>query len=284
MTRRPRPRGAAGLHEELVGDYRTRLFVLLGAVGFVLLIACANIANLLLARGGRAVARDRDPRGDRRGRGATSSGRRWPRACCSPRRRRARDPRRLLGRSGAGRHRARPTSRAWRSRAWTRRCCASCCCSRWPPAWSSASRRPSGWRRQLPQDALKEGGRAGRRRRRDRLRGALVVGEIALALVLLTGAGLLIRSAIALNDVDPGFDPRGVLVGRVSLPGSGTATPEAAGQAFERIAERLEHAPGVTAAGLVSTAPFEGGGDNGLIPEGRPLEIRARRSSPTCAW
>jgi predicted permease len=128
---------------------------------------------------------------------------------------------------------------------------------------------------QLPQDALKEGGRTGQAGRRDRLRSALVVGEIALALVLLTGAGLLIRSAIALNDVDPGFDQRGVLVGRVSLPASGYASPEASEQAFERIAERLGQAPGVTAAGLVSAAPFEGGGDNGLVPEGRPLNIES---------
>jgi predicted permease len=107
------------------------------------------------------------------------------------------------------------------------------------------------------------------------LRSALVVGEIALALVLLTGAGLLIRSGIALNDVDPGFDPRGVLVGRVSLPAGAYASPEAAEQAFERIAERLGQAPGVTAAGLVSAAPFESGGDNGLVPEGRPLNVES---------
>ncbi|HET9726189.1 MAG TPA: FtsX-like permease family protein, partial [Gemmatimonadales bacterium] len=120
-----------------------------------------------------------------------------------------------------------------------------------------------------------EGGRSGTSGRRDRLRSALVVAEIALALVLLTGAGLLIRSAIALNQVDPGFDPRGVLVGRVSLPTGGYDAPEASQQAFERIAERLEHAPGVTASGLVSSAPFEGSGDNGLIPEGRPLSIES---------
>jgi len=66
-----------------------------------------------------------------------------------------------------------------------------------------------------------------------------------------------------------------VLVGRVSLPASGYCTPEAAQQAFERIVERLEHSRGVTAAGLVSSAPFEGGGDNGLIPEGRPLDAQS---------
>ena len=97
-----------------------------------------------------------------------------------------------------------------------------------------------------------------------------MVAEIALALVLLTGAGLLIRSAMALNGVDPGFDPRGVLAGRVSLPASRVSdTGEASQQAFERIAER---SGGKRRASrrprLVSTAPLEGGGDNGLVPEG----------------
>jgi predicted permease len=264
--------GLVNLHEELVGDYRTRLFVLLGAVGFVLLIACANIANLLLAR---ATARARETAI----RAAIGAGRRhivrhalaeslvlaaaggvlgviaayWGVAALiaiGP----ADIPRLGLARVdgpvlafvvlltlGAG------------------------LVFGLAPAARMAA--------QLPQDALKEGGRTGSSGRRDRLRNALVVGEIALALVLLTGAGLLIRSAIALNDVDPGFDPRGVLVGRVSLPASGYESPEASEQAFARIAERLEQAPGVTAAGLVSSAPFEGGGDNGLIPEGRPLDI-----------
>ena len=69
-------------------------------------------------------------------------------------------------------------------------------------------------------------GAARRSGSRDRLRNVLVVGEIALALVLLTGAGLLIRSAIALNNVNPGFDPRGVVAGRVSLPETAYQSPE----------------------------------------------------------
>ena len=78
-----------------------------------------------------------------------------------------------------------------------------------------------------PHEALKEGGRTGSRAgSRDRLRNVLVVAEIALALVLLTGAGLLIRSSVALNAVDPGFDPRGVVAGRISLPETSYQTPE----------------------------------------------------------
>jgi putative ABC transport system permease protein len=263
----------SSLHEELVGDYRTRLFVLLGAVGFVLLIACANIANLLLAR---ATARSRETAI----RAAVGAGRRhilrhalaeslvlaggggllgvvaayWGVAALTaigpadiPRLQLARvDAPVLLFVVGLTLLAGLIFGLA--------------------PAVRMAS--------QLPQEALKEGGRTGSGGRRDRLRSALVVGEIALALVLLTGAGLLIRSAIALDDVDPGFDPRGVLVGRVSLPANGYDSAAAAHQAFERIDERLAQAPGVTAAGLASSAPFEGSGDNGLIPEGRPLEIQ----------
>jgi predicted permease len=107
----------------------------------------------------------------------------------------------------------------------------------------------------------------------------LVVGEIALALVLLTGAGLLIRSAIALNDVDPGFDPRGVIAGRVSLPAVDYESPEQVTRAFERIEEHLTAMPGVAAGGLVSAAPLENASSNGLVPEGRPLDISSSINS-----
>ena len=261
------------LHEELVGDYRPRLFTLLGAVAFVLLIACANIANLLLAR---ATSRARETAI----RAAIGAGRGhilrhalaeslllaagggllgilaayWGVAglvAIGP----ADIPRLALARVDA------PTL----GFVVVLTLLSGLIFGLAPAARMAA---------QLPQDALKEGGRAGSARR-DRLRAVLVVGEIALALVLLTGAGLLIRSAIALNRVDPGFDPRGVLVGRVSLPASGYATAEQSVQAFSRIAERMEQAPGVAAAGLASVAPFEGGSDNGLVPEGRPLDIRS---------
>jgi putative ABC transport system permease protein len=266
--------GVANLHEELIRDYRTRLFVLLGAVAFVLLIACANIANLLLAR---ATARARETAI----RAAVGAGRRhivrhalteslvlaagggalgvlaayWGVAALV-----------ALGPADIPRLGLARVDGPVLAFVLLLTLGAGLVFGLAPAARMAA---------QLPQDALKEGGRTGQAGRRDRLRSALVVGEIALALVLLTGAGLLIRSAIALNDVDPGFDQRGVLVGRVSLPASGYASPEASEQAFERIAERLGQAPGVTAAGLVSAAPFEGGGDNGLVPEGRPLNIES---------
>jgi len=266
--------GVANLHEELVRDYRTRLFVLLGAVAFVLLIACANIANLLLAR---ATARARETAI----RAAVGAGRRhivrhalteslvlaagggalgvlaayWGVAVLV-----------ALGPADIPRLGLARVDGPVLAFVLLLTLGAGLVFGLAPAARMAA---------QLPQDALKEGGRTGSAGRRDRLRSALVVGEIALALVLLTGAGLLIRSGIALNDVDPGFDPRGVLVGRVSLPAGAYASPEAVEQAFERIAERLGQAPGVTAAGLVSAAPFESGGDNGLVPEGRPLNVES---------
>jgi len=266
------------LHEELVGEYRSRLFILLGAVAFVLLIACANIANLLLAR---ATSRARETAI----RAAIGAGR-------GHLLRHALAESLLLAAAGgllgvvaaywgvAGLVAVGPADIPRLALARVD-----------APVLGfvlvltlvcglifglAPAARMAG---QLPQDALKEGGRTGAAGRRDRLRGVLVVSEIALALVLLTGAGLLIRSAIALDGVDPGFDPGGVLVGRVSLPASGYGTAEQSVQAFIRIAERLTQAPGVTAAGLVSSAPFEGGSDNGLIPEGRPLDIQSAISA-----
>jgi putative ABC transport system permease protein len=265
--------------EELVGDYRPRLYVLLGAVAFVLLIACANIANLLLARG---AARSREIAI----RAAIGAGRghllrqalteslvlavaggllglllgHWGVAMLAafgpedvPRLAQARVDGPVLG-FAIG-----------------------------LTAVSglifglAPSLRTSAW---SPQEALKEGGRSGSRAgSRDRLRSMLVVAEIALALVLLTGAGLLIRSAIALNGVDPGFDPRGVIAGRVSLPAADYATPEQVTRAFERIEERLAALPGVASGALVSAAPLEDGNSNGLVPEGRPVDIASSINS-----
>ena len=271
----------ASFKEELLGEHRPRLYVLLGAVGFVLLIACANIANLLLAR---AAARSRETAI----RVAIGAGRKhlfrmalteslvlavaggvlgllagyWgveALAGFGPR-----DVPRLQQATINGPVLAFALGLTLLSGL----------IFGLAPALRTAARPP--------HEALKEGGRSGVRAvGRDRMRNALVVAEIALALVLITGAGLLIRSAIALNAVDPGFDPSGVVAGRVSLPAIAYETPEQVTRAFQRMEEGLVALPGVANGALVSAAPLEGGSSNGLVPEGRPLDISSAINSMT---
>ena len=105
--------------------------------------------------------------------------------------------------------------------------------------------------------SLKEGGRTGSGARGARARAALVVGEVVLALILLVGAGLLLRSFARLLAVDPGFDPGHTLTLRISLP---DARYDAAHRAefFHRLFERLDGTPGVTSSGAVSFLPLTG--------------------------
>ena len=269
---RDRTLQVSSLMEELVGDYRPRLYVLLGAVGFVLLIACANIANLLLARGA-ARARETSIRA------AIGAGRRHLVA-------HALAESLVLALTGGAlgvlvgywgvallaAYGPEDVPRLAQARmdgpvlAFALGLTAlSGLVFGLAPALRTAARPP--------HEALKEGARSGRAGSRDRLRNALVVAEIALALVLLTGAGLLIRSAVALNGVSPGFDASGVVMGRVSLPAAAYESPEQVTRVFERITERVASLPGVASAALVSAAPLEGGNSNGLVPGGRALEL-----------
>src|SRR6185503_17785899 len=101
--------------------------------------------------------------------------------------------------------------------------------------------------RQDVRGGLGTGGRGAISGPRDRLRRSLVAVEVALSLVLLAGAGLLIRSALRLQDVDPGFDPRGVVSARVTLPASAYPDHERPARAFEAMVERLRQMPGVRA-------------------------------------
>jgi putative ABC transport system permease protein len=108
---------------------------------------------------------------------------------------------------------------------------------------------------------------------RDRIRSVLVVGEVALALLLMTGAGLLIRSALLVSRVDPGFDTSNLAVGRIGLPDAAYHEPAAARQAFEQMTAAAAALPGVQSAAVVSRAPLAGGGgSNGIIPEGKALD------------
>jgi predicted permease len=260
------------LMEELVGDYRRRLFVMFGAVGFVLLIACGNLANLLLARG--AVRS-----GELAMRAALGAGR-------------GRIVRQLLTESAVLACVAGAAGLALAS--WSVRALVAAAPPDVPrleqtavdpvvlaftmavvilsailfglvPALRAA--------RTDVHTVLKEGGRgAAAGGARDRLRTGLIVAELALALILLVGAGLLIRSAIALDRTSPGFDPTGVLAGRLALPASDYSERERVVQTFDRIAEAARAVPGVTAAALTSQVPMgPGGNGNGLIPEGRPI-------------
>ena len=121
-------------------------------------------------------------------------------------------------------------------------------------------------------DVLKEGGRSGSEgHRRNRVRAILVVSEIALALLLLIGAGLLIKSFVLLRDVNPGFDPENVLTMRVALPGARYPKPEQAATFFRELTQRVSALPGVEAAGAALSLPLGGSAGRAFIREGRPL-------------
>ena len=247
------------IREELTGSVRPALLVLAGAVAFVLLIACANVANLLLAR---ATARQRELAV----RAALGAGR-------------SRLIRQLLAESlllaAAGG--VCGLALGWWSTAFLRTVAAE----RLPiqrlemvgidgavlaftaaaalicgilfgiiPALTSAGGHLN--------EALREGGRTGTAARGTRTRAAFVVLEVALALVLLVGAGLLVRSFVRLLDVDPGFDPSRTLTLRVSLPRARYSDSARQAQFFDRFFRDVDALPGVTAAGAVSWLPLTG--------------------------
>ena len=126
------------------------------------------------------------------------------------------------------------------------------------------------------QTMLKEGGRGGSLGGvRDRLRTALIAAELALALLLLVGAGLLIRSSLALQRVNSGFDPAGVMSARLALPASEYADNDRIALTFNQLRERVKAIPGTEKVALTTQIPMgPGGNGNGLIPEGVPFDLR----------
>ena len=107
--------------------------------------------------------------------------------------------------------------------------------------------------------ALKEGGRSGASRRQNKTRALFVISETALALVLLMGAALLIRTFVALRSVDPGFDPRNILTMRMALSGPRFEKTSGVNQIVRDAIRRLDALPGVVAAGASYGLPLEGG-------------------------
>jgi len=118
---------------------------------------------------------------------------------------------------------------------------------------------------------LKEGGAAGIGMGRSRLLSTLVVCEVSLALILLVGAGLMIRSFQKIQEVDPGFDTDGLLITGISLPGPSYRDGRSALDFYKRLFEQIDTLPGVVEAGATTIMPFSNSNTNNAIhPEGHP--------------
>lgn len=259
------------LRTQFTGEIGTALLVLLGAVGFVLLIACANVANLLLAR---AAARQKEMAV----RAAIGAGR-W------------RIVRQLLTESVllAAMGGAAGLMLAW----WGTDLLVSLS----PPELTDLQQV----RISLPvlgftlavslltgiifgmapafeaarfnlHESLKEGSKnIGGGTRSHRLRGAFVIVEIALALVLLVGAGLLVRSFWRLQSVDPGFNAKNLLTMRLTLPSRKYDNDRKRIDFFRQAVEGMRALPGVEAAGATNFLPFAGPHAGTLVEiDGRP--------------
>ena len=118
--------------------------------------------------------------------------------------------------------------------------------------------------------AMRGLGRSTGARRAMRLRDALVVGQVALSLVLLVGAGLLLRSLWLLQRVEPGFDPRGVLTAQISLPTDRYTDHPGVERFWSGFLERVRAIPGVERAAATTMLPLAGGGDTYYYMDGHP--------------
>ncbi len=123
-------------------------------------------------------------------------------------------------------------------------------------------------------ESLKEGGRGSTSgRRHNRLRNSLVIGEVALALVLLTGAGLLLKSFVKMQNVNPGFNPDHVLTAEISLPALSYPDKQSEINFYNELERRVRDLPGVKNAGLTIILPMSGiNSDSSFEIEGRPMD------------
>ena len=123
---------------------------------------------------------------------------------------------------------------------------------------------------------LHSGARGGDSRDKQRTQNTLVVAEIALAFVLLVGAGLLLRSFAGVLDVDPGFEPEDVVTAEIRVPADRFADDGELLQFWERVLGEVEAVPGVRAAGVTNNPPFIGGNQTSFHVEGRPEAERGQ--------
>ena len=268
------------LHERLVREVKPSLLALLGAVGLVLLIACANVANLLLAR---SAARQKEI-AIRAAMGAS----------------RTRVLRQMLTESillsaiggiaglilsiwltdvlmsmlPEGAPRLEHIGIDYRVLAFALGVSAlTGILFGIVPALQASKLDVT--------SALKEGGRSGEGHRRTSARSLLLIGEVALSLMLLVGAGLLIKSFLRLQEIRPGFNAHNVLIANLALPYP-KYQYEQFEEFFRQLKERLEAAPGVQAAGGSMNLPLNASGyaiGRGFIPEGRPLTVEENRDA-----
>ena len=273
--------GVQPLRDSIVAGARKSLFVLLGAVGFVLLIACANVANLLLVR---ATGRKREFAI----RAAMGAGR-------------ARIVRQLLtesivlsitggvlglilGYAGvrallavspAGLPRVGENGAAvgldWRIFLFT------LAISLFTGILFGLFPAISASRVDLHTTLKESSNRSGTGFRQSKMRSLLVIGEVSLALVLLIGAALLIRTFIALRQVNPGFDPRNVLTLEMSLTGDQFKKTAGVAQVSYDGRERLNAMGGVEISAFTCCLPLEGG-------YGLPFNIIGRPPAPKSPW
>jgi len=279
-----------GLQKQVVGDVRRSLLVLLGSVALVLLIACANVANLLLAR---AAGREKEVAI------RTALGAGWHRLA-----RQLLTESILLGLLGgaAGLLVARLSLVVVRTMnpgniprldeigingsvlAFTFGISlATGVLFGLAPAWRAIKLDPN--------SSLKGGGRSGQTDgglylKRHRLRGLLIVSELAISLVLLIGAGLLIRSFIRLQSVPPGFSADHVLTMQIMANDSRYRDDKVLAAFYREIEARMAHLPGVIAEGAVSALPLTGTVGWGGIhvegyapPPGQELQVDIRTAS-----